>query len=108
MSGHRQETAAVNPDRPKIFSVRLRIPKWSTSESFATGDGLYTYVDGRQDMTVSTESVFDTDRISGGTLGGIVSLVSRDCVDDRISLIPYYSWDNRSDKTSMRVWLKEK
>lgn len=59
-------------------------------------------------MTVSTESVFDTDRISGGTLGGIVSLVSRDSVDDRISLIPYYSWDNRSDKTSMRVWLKEK
>lgn len=53
-------------------------------------------------------SVFDTDRISGGTLGGIVSLVSRDSVDDRISLIPYYSWDNRSDKTSMRVWLKEK
>lgn len=59
-------------------------------------------------MTVSTESVFDTDRISGGTLGGIVSLVSRDSVDDRISLIPYYSWYNRSDKTSMRVWLKER
>lgn len=61
-----------------------------------------------QDMTVSTESVFDTDRISGGTLGGIVSLVSRDSVDDRISLIPCYSWDNRRDKTLMRVWLKEK
>lgn len=61
-----------------------------------------------QDMTVSTESVFDTDRISGGTLGGIVSLVSGDCVDDRISLIPYYSWDNRRDKTLMRVWVKEK
>lgn len=57
---------------------------------------------------MASETVFDTERISGGTLGGIVSLVSRDCVDDRISLIPYCSWDNRSDKTSMRVWLKEK
>lgn len=61
-----------------------------------------------QDKTVSAESVFDTERISGGTLGGIVSLVSRDSVDDRISLIPCYSRDNRSDKTLMRVWLKEK
>lgn len=57
---------------------------------------------------MASESVFDTERISGGTLGGIVSLVSRDCVDDRISLIPYYSRDNRRDKTLMRVWLKEK
>mgnify|MGYP007028189743 CR=1 FL=1 len=57
---------------------------------------------------MASESVFDTERISGGTLGGIVSLVSRDCVDDRISLIPYYSRDKRRDKTLMRVWLKEK
>lgn len=57
---------------------------------------------------MASDSVFDTDRISGGTLGGIVSLVSGDCADDRISLIPYCSWDNRRDKTLMRVWLKEK
>lgn len=59
-------------------------------------------------VTAMASDFFDTDRISGGTLGGIVSLVSRDCVDDRISLIPYYRWDNRRDKTLMRVWLKEK
>lgn len=59
-------------------------------------------------VTAMASDFFDTERISGGTLGGIVSLVSRDCADDRISLIPCYSWDNRSDKTLMRVWLKEK
>ena len=174
---------AVSPDKPKAFSVRLRIPQWSTSETFAPG-GLYTYVDGKQgsvtvlvngkpvdyrmekgfavidrkwndgdvidldlgvqprlvkaddrvaedkgcvavvrgpvvycaenvgnnvkpqDMTVSTEITFGTETISGGNLNGIVSLVSNDETDGRISLIPYFSWDNRSDKTSMRVWLK--
>ena len=59
-------------------------------------------------MTVSTDSVFGTECISGGILDGIVSLVYGNETDGRISLIPYYSWDNRGDKTSMRVWLKTK
>ena len=173
----------VSPDRSKTFSVRLRIPQWSTSESLAPGN-LYTYLDGKkaevsvlvngapvdytmdkgfavinrkwnegdvidlnlglkprlvkaddrvtedkgcvavvcgpvvycaenvgnsvkpQDMTIRTDSVFDAERISGGILDGVVSLVSEQNTDSPVSLIPYCFWDNRSDKTSMRVWLK--
>ncbi len=58
-----------------------------------------------KEMALPNDARFEAERMSGGIMDGIVKL---NCTggDSAISLIPYYSWANRSSETSMRVWLK--
>jgi hypothetical protein len=78
---------SVSPERPKTFTIRVRIPEWAQGRPLPSD--LYAYDNPQPDL-----------------LGG-VTVLKIGGSDRPITAIPYYAWNNRG-LAPMAVWLKRR